>query len=127
VIKDLEAKKNMLFAVLFIHLLHPIRFITHPWGGATAVKRKPFEQYGVREVWAKNILDDFPLGLTLLRHGIRCYPVSMACLETPLDGLKMGGSLSAIKLPSVFRNRLMVSSSLMPFSRDLCPLGAFSR
>ena len=81
---------GMLFAVLFIHLLHPIRFITQPWGGATAVKRKPFEEYGVRDVWAENILDDFPLGLTLLRHGIRCYPVSMACLETPLDRLKMG-------------------------------------
>jgi len=54
------------------------------------VKRKPFEQYGVREVWAENILDDFPLGLTLMRHGIRCYPVSLACLETPLDTLSMG-------------------------------------
>jgi cellulose synthase/poly-beta-1,6-N-acetylglucosamine synthase-like glycosyltransferase len=81
---------GMLFAVLFIHLLHPIQCITQPWGGATAVKRKPFEQYGVREVWAENILDDFPLGLTLMRHGIRCYPVSLACLETPLDRLSMG-------------------------------------
>jgi hypothetical protein len=81
---------GMVFSALFIHLLHPIRFITQPWGGATAVKRKPFERYGVPEVWAENILDDFPLGLTLKRHGIRCYPVSLACLETPLVRLGIG-------------------------------------
>jgi len=67
-----------------LHCLQPIRAITQPWGGAMAVCRTVFEEHGVAEVWAGNIVDDFSIGPHLARRGIRAWPVAEACLDTPL-------------------------------------------
>jgi ceramide glucosyltransferase len=73
---------------LIIHLLHPIRAITQPWGGATGVTRQAFERYDISSVWGKTIVDDVPLGLNLKKRGrIRTWPVAMACLFTPCQSV----------------------------------------
>jgi hypothetical protein len=72
--------------VLTLHLLHGVAAIALPWGGATAVLRSVFQSSGVAGVWAATVLDDFPLGLHLLRSGIRATPVAAAILDTPLAG-----------------------------------------
>lgn len=78
---------GMLNVCLFLHSLQPIRAITQPWGGAMSVSREAFEEYGVAEVWEKNIVDDFSLGPLLAKRGIRTWPVAEACLDTPLKNV----------------------------------------
>ena len=78
---------GMLNVCLFLHTLQSIRAITQPWGGAMALSRAAFEEHGVAEVWAKNIVDDFSLGPLLAKRGIRSWPVAEACLETPLENV----------------------------------------
>jgi len=82
---------GMLQTVLTLHLLHGFAAIALPWGGATAVLRSAFYDYGVAGVLGMNVLDDFPLGQRLLRFGIRAVPVATAILETDLAGQTMGG------------------------------------
>jgi ceramide glucosyltransferase len=82
---------GMLQTVLTLHLLHGFAAIALPWGGATAVLRSVFHACGIAGVLGQNVLDDFPLGLRLLRFGIRTVPVATAILDTPLAGQTMGG------------------------------------
>ncbi|OGR27067.1 MAG: hypothetical protein A2139_08780 [Desulfobacca sp. RBG_16_60_12] len=82
---------GQLQTVLTLHLLHGFDAIALPWGGATAMFRSTFHDYGIAGVLKKNVLDDFPLGLRLLRFGIRTNPVAAAILETPLAGQTLGG------------------------------------
>jgi ceramide glucosyltransferase len=85
------ATLGQLQTVLTLHLLHGFAAITLPWGGATAIFRSAFHDYGVAGVLKTNVLDDFPLGLRLLRFGIRAQPVADAILETPLAGQTLSG------------------------------------
>ncbi len=78
---------GLLNVCLALHCMQAIPAITQPWGGAMAVTREAFERYNVAEVWAANIVDDFSMGPLLVRHGIRTWPVSLACLETPQKGV----------------------------------------
>ena len=75
---------------LALHCMQPVRAITQPWGGAMAVTRDVFEKHAVGAVWAENIVDDFSMGPHLVKHGIRCFAVADACLETPLKGVSIG-------------------------------------
>jgi ceramide glucosyltransferase len=77
---------GMLQTVLVIHLLHGFHTVVMPWGGATAILRDSFKEYGVAGALRENVLDDFPLGQRLLRFGIRTTPVSTAVLHTDLAG-----------------------------------------
>ena len=72
--------------MLTLHLLHGFAFIALPWGGATAMLRSDFHDYGVAGVLRTKVLDDFPLGQRLLRFGIRAQPVATAILDTHLAG-----------------------------------------
>ena len=85
------ATLGMLQTVLTLHLLHGFAAIALPWGGATAVLRSAFHDYGVAGVLRENVLDDFPLGLHLLRFGIRTAPVATAILNTNLSGQTLAG------------------------------------
>jgi hypothetical protein len=82
---------GMLQTVLTLHLLHGFAAIALPWGGATAVLRSTFHHYGIPGVLGRNVLDDFPLGLRLLRYGIRTTPVATAILETHLANQTLPG------------------------------------
>jgi len=81
---------GMLLVNMVLHSLQSIRAITQPWGGAMAICRKTFEEYGVAKVWAGNIVDDFSLGPHLAKRGIRAWPVAEACLSTPLKDVPVG-------------------------------------
>jgi cellulose synthase/poly-beta-1,6-N-acetylglucosamine synthase-like glycosyltransferase len=82
---------GMMVSVMAIHLLQGNRAFTQPWGGATAIRRSVFVNYRIVRLWSKTVVDDFTMGPYLRRHGIRCKPVSTACLTTPLAGQKLGG------------------------------------
>jgi len=77
---------GMLMIVLCLHLLHGNRFIVQPWGGATAIVRRVFQDHGVARVWAENIVDDVSMAMHLVKDGIRVKAVGEAILETPLAG-----------------------------------------
>jgi ceramide glucosyltransferase len=85
------ATLGMLQTVLTLHLLHGFAAIALPWGGATALLRSVFHDYGVAGVLRENVLDDFPLGQRLLRFGIRTTPVATAILNTHLAGQTLDG------------------------------------
>jgi ceramide glucosyltransferase len=85
------ATLGMLQTVLSLHLMHGLAAIALPWGGATAVLRSVFRDSGVAGVLRTNVLDDFPLGLHLLRFGIRARPVATAILNTSLSGQTLAG------------------------------------
>ena len=82
---------GMLQTVLTLHLLHGFAFIALPWGGATAMLRSVFHDYGIAGVLGTKVLDDFPLGQRLLRFGIRTTPVATAILDTHLAGQTLDG------------------------------------
>jgi len=82
---------GILQTVLTLHLLHGFAAIALPWGGATALLRSVFHDYGIAGVLGTKVLDDFPLGLRLLRFGIRTAPVATAILDTHLAGQTLPG------------------------------------
>jgi ceramide glucosyltransferase len=83
------ATLGMLQTVLTLHLIHGFRRLVMPWGGATAILRSAFRDFGVDRVWREAILDDLPLGRHLLRFGIRVTSTPSAILETDLAGQTM--------------------------------------
>ncbi len=80
---------GMAITCLALHLLQPIRAITQPWGGAMAISRAAFERFGLRELWGRNIVDDFSMGPHLHRFGVAAWPVAAACLDTPMAGMSL--------------------------------------
>ncbi|MGB8991626.1 MAG: glycosyltransferase [Desulfobaccales bacterium] len=85
------ATLGMLQTVMSLHLMHGFAAFALPWGGATAVLRSVFRDSGVAGILGGNILDDFPLGLHLLRFGIRARLVATAILNTSLSGQTLAG------------------------------------
>lgn len=81
---------GMLVTCMSLHLLQPVRLITQPWGGAMAISRRAFRDRGIAALWSTNIVDDFSLGPYLHRFGITAYPVSSACLASPMRGVALG-------------------------------------
>ena len=78
---------GMLVSVMAIHLLQAIESITQPWGGATAISRRSFEENRISALWDENVVDDVSMYTLLAKAGIRVRPVSSACLLTPVGGL----------------------------------------
>jgi len=78
---------GMLVSVMAIHLLQAIESITQPWGGATAISRRTFEENRISALWDENVVDDVSMYTLLAKAGIRVRPVSSACLLTPVGGL----------------------------------------
>lgn len=82
---------GMLLTVLAIHLMHGVAGIVHPWGGATAIFRRVFDDHRVARLWGETVVDDFTMGPLLLRAGLRVKAVPGAVLTTPLAGQSLGG------------------------------------
>ncbi|NMC50324.1 MAG: glycosyltransferase [Desulfovibrio sp.] len=80
----------MLVTCLGLHMLQSIRPLTQPWGGAMAMTRAAFEDYGVAGLWAENIVDDCSMAAFLRKKGVVCLPVARAILDTPLAGMGLG-------------------------------------
>ena len=82
---------GMLVSVMAIHLMQGIEPITQPWGGATAISRRTFEENRINALWAENVVDDVSMCTLLAKAGIRVRPVSSACLLTPVRGVTFRG------------------------------------
>jgi hypothetical protein len=80
----------MLVTCLGLHMLQSIRPLTQPWGGAMAMSRAAFEEYGIAALWAENIVDDCSMAAFLRKKGVVCLPVAGAILDTPLAGMGLG-------------------------------------
>jgi cellulose synthase/poly-beta-1,6-N-acetylglucosamine synthase-like glycosyltransferase len=77
-------------SVLVLYLTKGVRFLNQPWGGGTAVRRRTFERLGVREVWARNVVDDVSLAALLKRNGVPAGASPEAWVLTPLAGETLG-------------------------------------
>ncbi len=57
-------------------------FIPRVWGGATAIRREDFEKMGVREYWAKTVVDDMTLVKMLRKQRKKSVFVPTCVKET---------------------------------------------
>lgn len=71
--------------VLAMNLLQEIPFVTQPWGGNMAIRRTTFEEMGIAECWANNVVDDVSLAACLERNSVKAAPVIGARMETRLS------------------------------------------
>ena len=58
-------------------------FVNAVWGGATAIRREDFEKMGVRECWAKTVVDDMTLQRMIQRQRRSAVFVPTCVKETP--------------------------------------------
>lgn len=77
--------------VTVMYLVQGIPWFTQPWGGATAFDRGVFQQLGVAEFWAENVVDDISLAKLLKTAGIRTVLVPTVWLATPLHSETLSG------------------------------------
>ncbi len=73
-------------AVLALYLIKGFRRLNQPWGGATAIRRSLFENLGVAQLWAENVVDDVSLAARLAEARIPVGSSPGASLSTPLPG-----------------------------------------
>lgn len=78
-------------SVLALYLTKPFDRLNQPWGGATAIRGRLFEELEVARLWAENVVDDVSLAVRLLRAGIRVGLAPGACLYTPLQHETLAG------------------------------------
>lgn len=74
------------FAVLGLHLMQGIPLLSQAWGGAMAITRRAYHQYGVDALWRTNIVDDVSLTVLAQMLGFRIVNASRACLVSPAAG-----------------------------------------
>lgn len=72
--------------VLFLYLTKGISLFNQPWGGATAIKRRLFEDLQVGRLWAANVVDDVSLAALLQEKGLRVGLAPGDTLITPISG-----------------------------------------
>ncbi|OGP71415.1 MAG: hypothetical protein A2Z73_07350 [Deltaproteobacteria bacterium RBG_13_60_28] len=77
--------------VLILYLTKAVPWLNQPWGGATAIKRRVFEDLQVRELWARNVVDDVSLAALLQEKGLGVGLAAEASLLTPLEGETLAG------------------------------------
>jgi cellulose synthase/poly-beta-1,6-N-acetylglucosamine synthase-like glycosyltransferase len=72
--------------VLFLFLIKGISLFNQPWGGATAIKRRLFEDLQVGRLWATNVVDDVSLAALLQEKGLRVGLAPGDSLITSISG-----------------------------------------
>ena len=72
--------------VLFLYLTKSIPLLNQPWGGATAITRRLFEDLQVARLWATNVVDDVSLAARLQEKRLRVGLAPGESLVTPLSG-----------------------------------------
>jgi ceramide glucosyltransferase len=78
-------------SVLTLYLTKGFPHLNQPWGGATAIRRRLFEDLEVAQLWSENIVDDVSLAARLIRAGITVGLAPGACLYTRLPGETLAG------------------------------------
>ena len=72
--------------VLFLFLTKGISLLNQPWGGATAIRRRDFENLQVERLWATNVVDDVSLAALLHEKGLRVGLALGESLVTLISG-----------------------------------------
>ena len=77
--------------VLALYMMQEIPAITQPWGGAMAIERATFDELGVAEIWATNVVDDVSLAARLQSSGLKARAAVAARMESPLPSESFAG------------------------------------
>jgi hypothetical protein len=83
--------------LLFLITLQP-----KPWGGATAIRRKTFEELDVLEIWSRTVVDDLVLGNILERAGIAVMVDTGLVLTSPVNRQTISGFLNYLDRQILF-------------------------
>jgi cellulose synthase/poly-beta-1,6-N-acetylglucosamine synthase-like glycosyltransferase len=78
-------------SVMTLYLTKGFPCLNQPWGGATAIRRRLFEDLEAARLWSENVVDDVSLAARLIRAGIRVGLSRGACLHTLLPGETLAG------------------------------------
>ncbi len=73
-----------------------------PWGGATGILRRTFEELKVVEVWSRTVVDDLVLGNILDQAGIEVRMTLGHLLESPLPNQTVEGFLGYLDRQILF-------------------------
>ena len=73
-----------------------------PWGGATAILRKTFDEQNVVEAWSRTVVDDLVLGNVLEAAGIKVFMDPVHLLTTPVKHQTVRGLLSYLDRQILF-------------------------
>lgn len=73
--------------VLALSLVRSVPPVTQPWGGATAMTRKIFDDLAVRSLWAETVVDDVVLAKAMRKAGVGMGRPATAALETRVENL----------------------------------------
>lgn len=76
--------------VLFLFITKGISCLNQPWGGATAIRRRVFEDLQVAPLWASNVVDDVSLAALLQERGLRVGLAAGGSLTTHTSGETLG-------------------------------------
>jgi cellulose synthase/poly-beta-1,6-N-acetylglucosamine synthase-like glycosyltransferase len=57
------------------------------WGGSMAIKRREFEEMGVKDYWAKTVVDDISLSKLIMKHSKKSVMVS-TCVTPTCDAIQ---------------------------------------
>ncbi len=97
-----------------------------PWGGATAILRKTFEEHNVVEAWSRTVVDDLVLGNVLEAAGIEVFMDPVHLLTTPLKNQTVRGLLSyldrQILFPKFTNPGMWIASLLVHLNMTLATL-----
>lgn len=75
--------------VLTLSLIRKLPFLGQPWGGATAMRRKVFENISVADTWKENIVDDVSLAKILQKQNISVTIPPQTDLQTHLKSISL--------------------------------------
>lgn len=73
-----------------------------PWGGATAILRRTFEELDVVSVWSRTVVDDLVLGNILEKNAVRIVMEPCSTLESPIWNQTVQGFLSYLDRQIMF-------------------------
>ncbi|MGD9781051.1 MAG: glycosyltransferase family 2 protein [Kiritimatiellia bacterium] len=68
---------------LLLFLTRQSAALRQPWGGATAIPRRLFDELGIAELWSTNVVDDVALAERLRQAGVAVEGVNAPALRAP--------------------------------------------
>ena len=69
---------------LLLFLTRQFTALRQPWGGATAIPRRLFDELGIAELWSTNVVDDVALAERLRQAGLAVEGINAPALRAPV-------------------------------------------
>jgi ceramide glucosyltransferase len=73
-----------------------------PWGGATGIRRRTFEDLNVVDIWSRTVVDDLVLGNILEKAGVSVHMAPRHLLQSPLRNQTVSGFLGYLDRQILF-------------------------